>query len=181
MEVWAALDASEAPSPHEDPVNPADLTMSELADYIEATHHAYLQEELPRLAGLVEKVADVHGGDFPWIAELAQVYGGLAAELESHMMKEEQILFPMVRQLETAPTAPEFHCGDVDNPIGVMEMEHDSAGAALRRLRELSSGYHPPQGACVTFRTLLEDLERLEADIARAHPQGEQHPLRQRQ
>ncbi len=165
VEVWAALDASEAASAPEDRVNPANLTMSELADHIEATHHAYLQVELPRLAGLMEKVADVHGDDFPWVAELAQVFGGLVAELESHMMKEEQILFPMVRQLETALTAPEFHCGTVLNPIGVMEMEHESAGGALRRLRELSSGYQPPLGACVTFRALLEGLERLEMDM----------------
>ena len=165
IEVRAALDASAAAPPDEDRVNPANLTMTELADHIEATHHAYLQEELPRLAGLVEKVTEVHGDDFPWIVEVAQVYKGLVSELESHMMKEEQILFPMVRQLETALTAPELHCGTVNNPIGVMEMEHESAGAALRRLRELSSSYQPPEGTCVTFRALLEGLERLEMDM----------------
>jgi len=165
MEVLAALDASEAAPPHEDRFNPANLTMTELADHIEATHHAYLQEELPRLTTLAEKVAEVHGDDFPWTVELAQVYKGLVAELEIHMMKEEQILFPMVRRLETALTAPGFQCGTVDNPIGVMEMEHDNAGAALRHLRELSSGYQPPPGTCVTFRVLLEGLERLEMDM----------------
>jgi regulator of cell morphogenesis and NO signaling len=148
-----------------DAVRPADLTMTELADDIERTHHAYLREELPRLAGLVKKVSAVHGQAHPWLIGLPSVYGELVAELEPHMLKEEQILFPMIRELDQAATAPSFHCGSVGNPIRMMEMEHQNAGAALDRIREMTNDYGTPEGACNSFRAMLSGLEHLEADL----------------
>ena len=148
-----------------DAVNPAELTLTELADHIEETHHAFLRRELPRLSALVEKVSHVHGDTESWIVEADRVFKGLVAELESHMMKEEQILFPMVRQLEAARSAPEFHCGSIGNPIAAMEHEHDYVGRTLRQLRELSSGFQAPEGACRSFSAMLEGLQQLELDL----------------
>jgi regulator of cell morphogenesis and NO signaling len=82
-----------------------------------------------------------------------------------HMMKEEQMLFPMIRQLEAAASAPSFHCGRLRNPITVMEHEHDDAGQALARLRGLSNGYTPPADACNTFRAWIQGLAELESDL----------------
>jgi regulator of cell morphogenesis and NO signaling len=81
------------------------------------------------------------------------------------MLKEEQILFPMVRELEQAQGAPAFHCGTVRNPIAVMEHEHDDVGAALERLRALTSDFTPPADACNTFRATMAALEELERDM----------------
>lgn len=148
-----------------DAVRPADLTMTELADDIERTHHAYLREELPRLGALVKKVSAVHGQAHPWLTGLTSVYAELVAELEPHMLKEEQILFPMIRELDQAATAPSFHCGSVGNPIRMMEMEHQNAGAALDRIREMTTDYEIPEDACNSFRAMLSGLEHLEADL----------------
>lgn len=142
-------------------------SMTELADHIEATHHAYLRTELPRLAMLIDKVANVHGEAHPWMIEVRRVFGELCAELDSHMMKEEQILFPICRQLEVPGAPTSFHCGSVQNPIRVMEHEHDSAGQALARMRSLTSDYTPPEGACNTFRVVLDSLAELEVDLHR--------------
>lgn len=158
-----AFDAEANTQP--DAVRPANLTMTELADDIERTHHAYLREELPRLAGLVKKVSAVHGQAHPWLTGLTSVYAELVAELEPHMLKEEQILFPMIRELDQAATAPSFHCGSVGNPIRMMEMEHQNAGAALDRIREMTTDYEIPEGACNSFRAMLSGLEHLEADL----------------
>ena len=158
-----AFDAEAETQP--DAVRPANLTMTELADDIERTHHAYLREELPRLAGLVKKVSAVHGQAHPWLSGLTSVYAELVAELEPHMLKEEQILFPMIRELDQAATAPSFHCGSVGNPIKMMEMEHQNAGAALDRIREMTTDYEIPEGACNSFRAMLSGLEHLEADL----------------
>ena len=158
-----AFDAEAEAQP--DAVRPANLTMTELADDIERTHHAYLREELPRLGDLVKKVSAVHGQAHPWLAGLTSVYAELVAELEPHMLKEEQILFPLIRELDQAATAPSFHCGSVGNPIRMMEMEHQNAGAALGRIREMTTDYEIPEGACNSFRAMLSGLEHLEADL----------------
>lgn len=139
--------------------------LSELADHIVATHHAYLREELPRLSALVNKVAGAHGEHRPELLQVREIFAALKAEMEQHMMKEEQILFPMCKVLETANAVPSFHCGSVQNPIRVMEHEHDSAGNALHRMNAMTHGYTPPQEACNSYRAMLEGLERLEADM----------------
>ena len=141
---------------------------TELADHIEQTHHAYLAEELPRLQAMVRKVAAVHGERYPWMLELDGVFAAFRGELESHAVKEEQVLFPMIRRLEdnTADkSSPAGH--DVASVVEVMEHEHDDAGGALARMRELSDGFTPPQDACGTFRAMLDALRELEADMHR--------------
>jgi len=140
-------------------------SMSELIDHIVTKHHAYLRTELPRLGEMGEKVARVHGDRFDWLAECHNVFVGLRNELEQHMMKEEQVLFPMIKQIEVASTAPSFHCGNLQNPISMMEHEHDDAGQALSKMRTLSGAFVPPGDACNTFRAWLHGLAELEADL----------------
>ncbi|MEI6084741.1 MAG: iron-sulfur cluster repair di-iron protein [Verrucomicrobiota bacterium] len=146
-------------------VDAAAMTLTALADHIETTHHAYLKSELPRLEAMTEKVARVHGGEDARLQQVHATFLALAAEMASHMMKEEQILFPMVRQLESSATAPVFHCGSLANPIGQMELEHEHAGAALAKLRELTDGFNPPDWACNTYRAMLDALAHLEGDL----------------
>lgn len=146
-------------------VDASAMSLTDLADHVERTHHAYLRDELPRLTALAEKVASVHGGDDPRLREVLETVRALSAELGSHMMKEEQILFPMIRRLEASDTLPAFHCGSIANPIRQMEFEHDDAGGALERLRVLTDGHVPPATACNTYRALLDGLARLERDM----------------
>lgn len=141
------------------------MGLGELADHIVHTHHAYLREELPRLDMLTQKVVAVHGKGEPRLRRIRDVFVQFEMELSDHMWKEEQILFPMIRQIETAQTAPDFHCGSLANPIGQMEREHESAGDALQQFRALSDDYTPPDGACNTFRALYEALAGLERDM----------------
>lgn len=141
------------------------MTLTELANHIEATHHAYLKEELPRLDFMTEKVARVHGEHEPRLAQTRQAFLALKAELEPHMMKEERILFPIIRQLDQAKGPLQFHCGSVANPIRQMEHEHDQAGNALAILSESTDRYMPPDWACNTYRAMLDSLAKLEKDM----------------
>lgn len=145
----------------------AAMTASALADHIESTHHAYLHRELPRLAGLIDKVIAAHGVRHPELADLGETFAALREELDSHLMKEERVLFPLVRRLDQASEPFPMHCGTVENPIRVMFREHDDAGAALGRLRTLSDSYQAPADACATFRALYDGLAALEADLHR--------------
>jgi regulator of cell morphogenesis and NO signaling len=141
------------------------MGLTELADHIESTHHAYLRDELPRLDLMTEKVSRVHGDKDERLFRMRQAFVALKAELEPHMLKEERILFPIVRQLEASVERPEFHCGNVANPIRQMEHEHDHAGAALAILNESTDAYTPPDWACNTYRAMLDSLAKLEADM----------------
>jgi regulator of cell morphogenesis and NO signaling len=146
-------------------VDAAALSLTELVDHIEQTHHVYLRDESPRILELTDKVASVHGKKEPRLHEVRETSRALLEELSGHLMKEEQVLFPMVRQLDASSTTPVFHCGSLANPLGQMEREHDEAGAALARLSELTDGYAPPDWACNTFRAMLDALARLEGDL----------------
>ena len=139
--------------------------LTKLCDHIEATHHVFVKEELPRLAVLAEKVARVHGERHPELPRVGELFSGLKAELEAHLMKEEQILFPLIRQLDQATTKFEFHCGSVANPIRVMEQEHDSAGDALHEMRRLTKEFTTPPDVCTSYRALMEGLDALEKDL----------------
>ncbi|MGE3818862.1 MAG: iron-sulfur cluster repair di-iron protein [Isosphaeraceae bacterium] len=138
-----------------------------LVDHIVATHHVFLRRELPRLARLIETVVDAHGSRHPELTELREMFAGLQAELESHMVKEEQVLFPLAKRLAAADAPFPIHCGTVDNPIRVMEHEHEAVGEVLDRLRILTGDYQPPADGCPTFQALYEGLARLEADLHR--------------
>lgn len=143
--------------------NPATLAPVDLCAYIVATHHGYLNRELPRLHAMAARVAQVHGGHTPSLVKVHEVFHGLAKELFSHMQKEEQILFPAVAALSRG----ESLSGTLDGPIAVMIAEHDDAGSALINLRELTNGYQPPVDACNTYRALFAGLAELEEDLHR--------------
>lgn len=147
------------------PDDPASMGLGHLADHIEASHHAYLREELPRLDTLTEKVARVHGDAEPRLNEIRRVFVACRQELEAHMLKEERVLFPMIRELERADGPVTFHCGSLANPIRMMEHEHDQAGDAMSRFKELTDGYAPPDWACNTYRAMVDGLAALEQDM----------------
>lgn len=142
----------------------ADLGPADLVDHLEATHHAYLHTELPRLHALAEKVADVHRSRHPELAEVLATFEELRADLEPHLAKEEQILFPLIRALAGGGPPPEAGPASARGPIAVMGAEHDRAGALLARLRSLTDAYRVPDDACASYRALYEGLAELEAD-----------------
>lgn len=139
-------------------------TDEELIGHILEAHHQYLHEELPALRELVHKVRRVHGELHPELAELERVYDALAAELSVHMTKEEQVLFPMMQRLLRGEMHAGAHCGGIGNPLRVMRMEHEDAGRALARIRELTADFAVPEGACNSYRAMLARLEHLEKD-----------------
>lgn len=145
--------------------NWAGESLTQLCDHIAQTHHAYLKEELPQLTEVVAKVTTVHGEAHPELAQVQQQFLALRDELVPHMLKEEQVLFPAIRQLEQSDQAASFPFGSVANPIRMMEHEHDNAGDALKAIRRLTSDFAVPENACNTYRAMLDRLHRLEVDM----------------
>jgi len=143
--------------------------LGDLVAHIKDTHHKYTREEIARLGPLFVKVCSVHGQSHPELAEIRTTFAGLAHELATHMMKEEMVLFPYIVRMEEAviqhePVLPPPF-GSVQNPISMMEHEHQSAGNALGAMREASGGYTPPADACMSYQTLYKTLSEFEADL----------------
>ena len=143
---------------------------SVLVDHILEKHHSFTKEQLLRLDGLLAKVQVAHGARHgEMLARLQRIYDGLHAELDTHLMKEEQILFPAIKGIDAFVNGkgekPVVHCGSVANPIRQMKAEHDSAGAALAEMRQTTNSYQLPADACLTFNALYAGLQALEADL----------------
>lgn len=143
------------------------MTLTELADHIERTHHAYTKTELPRLQVMSEQVASKHAWRDARLAEVQKTLTALAEEMFDHMRKEEVILFPMVRLIDASPANECLPSNAIANPIQQMEIEHESAGNALARLRELTDGFVPGAECCNTHRALLAGLAEFESDLHR--------------
>jgi regulator of cell morphogenesis and NO signaling len=144
-------------------------SLPELITHILDTHHVFTKTEMERLQPLADKVLNAHGGNHPELIHLNELWLRLCADLKPHMFKEEQILFPFIlamteaaNQNQPAPFAP---FGTVNNPIGMMMREHDTAGEILRELRTLTSDYNVPADACISYRTLYQALENFEKDL----------------
>ena len=143
--------------------------LADLVAHINSTHHKYTRGEMARLGPLFDKVCSVHGKNHPELLQLRASFQGLAQELTMHMMKEEMVLFPYIVRMEESviqkePVLPPPF-GSVQNPVSMMEHEHDSAGNALRAMHEASSGYAAPSDACVSYQTLYKALAEFEADL----------------
>lgn len=141
------------------------ITADALVDHIEATHHRFLWDLLPLLTSLLAEVKSAHGGRHPELAEIAQCFAEVRADLEPHMIKEERVLFPMIRDLVTSTGVPAFPCGSLRKPISVMLSEHDAIDDRLARLRQLTNGYTPPADGCESYVGCFTALAELDADI----------------
>jgi regulator of cell morphogenesis and NO signaling len=144
-------------------------SLADLMAHIKATHHKYTREEIARLRPLFDKVCSAHGERHIELLELRATFSGLSHELETHLMKEEMVLFPYIERLEEAviqkePVVPPPF-GSVQNPVSMMESEHALAGTALRKLRAGSNGYTAPADACASYQALYRALAQFEADL----------------
>lgn len=151
-------------SPDAAPAAWADLGPAALVDHVETTHHAYLHRELPRIAELAAKVRSVHGAGHPELTDVEATFAELHADLDPHLAREEQVLFPMVRVLSNGGEDPGAPGGTLRNPISALLSEHDRAGELLERLRAVTSGYAVPADGCASYQALYQALEAVEAD-----------------
>jgi regulator of cell morphogenesis and NO signaling len=140
-------------------------TLTDLTHHIVTKHHEFMKKELPLIGGLLDKVISAHGENHPELSEVGTVYAGLRQELEGHLVKEEQVLFPWIQAMEKTRAIPSRQGSSVNNPIRVMEHEHDNAGEALRSLRALTGDYAVPADGCATYQSLMARLADMERDL----------------
>lgn len=135
----------------------------ELIRHIVGRHHAYARQASLRIDALLSKVVTRHAAAHPELQEIAAAFHALSQELAAHLLREENVLFPLLESLG-APPATGLE-SSLAAPIRRMTEDHDDAGAMLARLRELTDGYRPPSDACPPFTALYRNLEEFEHDL----------------
>jgi regulator of cell morphogenesis and NO signaling len=144
------------------------MDLSEIVDYILIKHHQYVKEYIPIIKQHLDKVLSKHGNNYPAIEKINLNFLKVANDLEKHMMKEELILFPEIKSLESPIEGNSCSCGvpmSLDAPIKRMEQEHEVAGNLMAEIRELSNGYTPDESACLTHRVVFDELKKFELDL----------------
>jgi regulator of cell morphogenesis and NO signaling len=141
-----------------------------LMQHIVVRHHAYIRNELPLMEGLVALVRETRGrSDANTLAPLEKVFRFFKRELENHLRREEEVLFPLIRQLEMASKSgaelPRFPFGPIANPIGIMEEDHDAERRQMQKMLVFTGNYTGPAETANVFHALFERLEALESDM----------------
>ena len=140
-----------------------------LADYVEKTHHRYVEEKSAMLIPYLNKLCKVHGERHPELFEINELFIGSAQDLAAHMKKEELILFPFIKQMVEAKKngeplpAPRF--GTVENPVAMMKHEHEAEGERFVKIAELTNNYEFPDDACGTYQVTYRMLEDFQNDL----------------
>jgi regulator of cell morphogenesis and NO signaling len=146
-----------------------DISLKGLLQHIVSRHHAPCRLESARLLALLNKVVARHGAEHPELEEVQRLFSALSNELSTHMLKEEQVLFPFIERLEQAKESsqpgPSAFFGSVNNPIRQMIEDHEDAGVLSDQIRELTQNYAVPEAACNSYRALLHGLAEFERDL----------------
>jgi regulator of cell morphogenesis and NO signaling len=145
------------------------LSLTQLSEYIVENHHSYVRNELPQLLAYAQKVTAKHGSSHPELSGIFDRVVSIKEELEMHLLKEEQILFPRLREIEQMAgqkkTGTTLTIQYLQSPIDVMELEHDHAGTLMAEIRSLSNNYKVPDDGCTTFKLLYASLQAFESDL----------------
>ena len=151
------------------PLPYGDWSLDFLADYIVNTHHSYVRKTLPDLIMYADKVAKVHGDHHPELIRINQLVKEITTELNAHLVKEETILFPYVKELAKASDKKQIsfneYLGTVQTPINMMEMEHEVVGKNMEEIRRISNNYFLPEEACASYSLLYNMLIEFEDDL----------------
>lgn len=152
----------------------AAMYISELIDHIVTVHHQYVRANLRPILRYLSKIDLKHGERYPYINEVLSCFSRLSDEMESHMQQEEDILFPLMRNIANNDDMSDS--SDLQSLITSMEQEHSTAGELLEKIRTLTGNYNVSDNACTTFRLTMKLLEEFESDMHQ-HVHLENHIL----
>jgi len=143
--------------------------LDHLTRHITSRHHEYVRQSTPAIIAWLQKLVSRHGDRHPELEHVQRCFRDLCDDLLTHMIKEENVLFPYIDDLARANRAgvrpPATPFGTIRNPIRVMESDHELAGALTERLRTLTNEYVAPEDACTTYRLCYAELARFEFDL----------------
>ena len=142
------------------------MTAAELISYILIRHHFYVKNSMPVIINHLNKLVEKHGQRYLHMPRVLELFTTVKNEMESHMAKEEMVLFPRIKEMAGADN-PSLHYKPeyIAAPIDAMEAEHENAGDILFEIRDLTDNYTPPADACTTHKVCLQELKTFEEDL----------------
>ena len=137
---------------------------TQLINHILNTHHVYMRRELPQLSDLVTTILRVHGASHGKVlSKVHRLFHNLKMEIDQHLIKEEEIVFPLIGDYAENPTSSQLkRIVDMNNEL---MKEHDGAGDVLKELRKITDQYSVPEDGCPTYVKTYKKLEELESDL----------------
>ncbi len=145
-------------------------SIDRLIDHIVDTHHAYVRAAMPVIASHLDEIGGPDRAHQPELALAAVSFGQLRSQLERHLMKEERLLFPYIRDLAERAGSCRLEpspFGTIENPIRMMEREHLEAAETLARIRSLTRGCALPADGATACGVCMAELDEFEADLRR--------------
>lgn len=137
---------------------------TELIDHIEGTHHLFMRQTLPMVDQLINKILKVHyHHSGALLTKVHQLFNALKTDIELHLIKEEEVLFPVIKDFEKNPSKDQLQ--KVQTMLIETEDEHEGAGDILKELRRITNGYTVPEGGCQTFEITYQKLKDIEEDL----------------
>lgn len=140
-----------------------------LIDYILNNHHQYIHKMIPVISDFSEKISDKYGEKYSELKSIAKIFSVVYKDLKQHMLKEEQILFPYIKQLVSLNIAgnksekPYF--GMIDNPIKMMESEHKNALDEFDKLKKLTNNFISPENSDEPLTNFFNKLRDFGKDL----------------
>ena len=140
-----------------------EISLADLIDYIISVHHSYLKRALPELSELTTTILRVHGPNHTDLFKVHKLFHNLKMELDQHLIKEEEILFPMIKEYDTNPSDALLE--KIAAVVKETEEEHEGAGDILKELRRITEDYIIPADGCATYSKTFRSLQELEGDL----------------
>ncbi len=138
-------------------------SVPEIIDRILQTHHVFMKETLAEANVLMFKVLKAHFRNHgPLLLTIHKLFGTLKTELEAHLVKEEESLFPRILEYDESGDGKVLE--DIIVEMQSTEDEHDAAGDLFKELNTVTGGYQVPVDACLSFQRVYELLDALEKD-----------------
>ncbi|WP_432402715.1 iron-sulfur cluster repair di-iron protein [Wukongibacter sp. M2B1] len=139
-------------------------SMTDLIEYIVQKHHTFMKNELPVTINLLNKILKVHYIDHgETLSSLHKLFSSLKAEIEEHLINEEELLFPAILEYEKEPSIDLLE--KAKNVMMETEDEHNNAGDILKEMRKITNNYKIPSSSCNSFKRTYEKLEEIESDL----------------
>lgn len=138
--------------------------MTELLEFVENTHHAFMKKTLPITEELILKIFKVHfDHNKELLTEIYRLFSLLKLDINIHLIKEEEELFPLIKEYEK--TKDKEMLKEVLIMLEDTEDEHDAAGNILKDLRKLTNNYELPEYGCTTFKLVYDKIQEIESDL----------------
>jgi regulator of cell morphogenesis and NO signaling len=141
------------------------MSISELIYFIEKTYHSYRKNVTPDILFLLKKIKTKHGKIHPELVQMYELFSKSAEDLSHHMYKEEHALFPYINDLQNNVRNNKSSFESIQNPIFILQKEHENEGLIFEKLRSISNSYIPPEDACNSYKLTFFKLNEFEEKL----------------